>query len=601
VKPVARQSLGAAIQQLFAVPGEDVAAVLAELEPRLCRGGDWLFRQGDAGDALYLLARGRMEVWISQEPSGESQEQLVAEVAPGETIGEIGLLTGSARSASIRAVRDSLLLRMDTATFDRLARESPRLIRGIAGGIASRLRDRTAGDTRRRRRYRTIALLPLDGSVHSDSLADDLADAMDPHGHAVVLNPTRLVALGAPPAWSCNGGEASADMLHWLADVEDDHELVLFVADPGDTAWTRLALRHADLVLLVADAGTDPGQRTWEVELLDAGAGPSARRALLLMQPPAPAGPAGTSRWLQPRRLDFHLHLRRDSRADLERVARVLSGRSLGLVLGGGAARGFAHLGVYRALAEHGMPVDWFGGASIGAVMAAAMATGMTPDEVIEAARASFVGGKPFGDFTVPVLALLRGRRMEHLIREQLDTNIENLPLPFFCVSSNLGLGRLQVHDRGDLPRALRASVSLPGVFPAAVVNGELTIDGGILDNLPVDEMLRRPVGRVIAVDLTSPRPFTVDYDAVPSPWAVLAGRFLPFARRRRVPGFMSLMLKATEIGTMEKVAASGRRADLLIKPPVSGFGITDVRSFDRIVDAGYAHTKEVLAGRDRT
>jgi len=168
-------------------------------------------------------------------------------------------------------------------------------------------------------------------------------------------------------------------------------------------------------------------------------------------------------------------------------------------------------------------------------------------------------------------------------------------------VSSNLGLGRLQVHDRGDLPRALRASVSLPGVFPAAVVNGELTIDGGILDNLPVDEMLRRPVGRVIAVDLTSPRPFTVDYDAVPSPWAVLAGRFLPFARRRRVPGFMSLMLKATEIGTMEKVAASGRRADLLIKPPVSGFGITDVRSFDRIVDAGYAHTKEVLAGRDRT
>ena len=194
MKPFARQSLETAVQQLFAVPREDVADVLAELEPRVCRGGDWLFRQGEAGDALYLLARGRMEVWISQEPSAGSPEQLVAEVGPGETIGEIGLLTGSARSASIRAVRDSLLLRMDTATFDRLARERPRLIRGIAGGIASRLRDRTAGDTRERRRYRTVALLPLGETVHTESLADDLAGAIGPGGPAIVLSPSRLGA-----------------------------------------------------------------------------------------------------------------------------------------------------------------------------------------------------------------------------------------------------------------------------------------------------------------------------------------------------------------------------------------------------------------------
>ncbi len=599
MRPFARQSLETAVHERFAIPREDVAAVLAELEPRVCHGGDWLFRQGDAGDALYLLARGRMEVWITQAQDGKDQEQLVAEIAPGETIGEIGLLTGSARSASIRAVRDSLLLRMDTATFDRLARERPRLIRGIAGSIASRLRDRTAGDTRERRRFRTVALLPLDGSVPTETLADDIAAATSSHGRAVVLDPSRLAALGAPPTWAATGGEASQDMLHWLADVEDEHELVLFVANPGNTAWTRLALRHADLVLLVADAGAEAGPRPWEAGVFGSDAVANTRCALLLIQPPAPARPARSSRWLDSRRLDFHLHLHRDSRADLERVARVLSGRSLGLVLGGGAARGFAHLGVYRALTESGMAVDWFGGASIGAVMAAAMATGMTPDEVIAAARHSFVGGKPFGDFTLPVMALLRGRRMERLIREQLDTDIEDLPLPFFCVSSNLGLGRLRTHTRGDLPRALRASVSLPGVFPPAVVDGELTIDGGILDNLPVDEMLRRPVARVIAVDLTSPRSFAVDYGAVPSPWAVLAGRFLPLARRYRVPGFMSLMLKATEIGTMEKVAASGRRADLLLKPPVSRFSITDVRSFDRIVEAGYKHAKEVLAGLD--
>jgi predicted acylesterase/phospholipase RssA len=305
---------------------------------------------------------------------------------------------------------------------------------------------------------------------------------------------------------------------------------------------------------------------------------------------------SGTAAWLDPRKLDFHLHVRQGVPADMERVARVLAGRAVGLVLGGGAARGFAHLGVYRALCEAGIPVDWLGGASIGAVMAAGIATAPDPDMAIDRARKAFVDGKPFGDVTVPIISFLRGRRMERLIEAHLSGNIEDLPVPFFCVSSNLGNGSVQVHDRGSLPRSLRASVSLPGIFPPAVIDGQLSVDGGILDNLPVDLMRSRPVGRVIAVDLSSRKEYTVSYDAVPSPWRVLAGKALPLFKRHRVPSPVSLMLMAMSIGTIGSARAAGARADLLVRPPVGGFSFTDVRNFDRVVEAGYRSAQQSIA-----
>lgn len=588
-----QQSLEAAARQHFGVEGADAAALVAELQPVVCRGGEWLFRQGDAGESLYLLVRGRLQVWMDAGDAGEPR--LVADVEPGEMIGEIGLLAGGVRSAGIRAVRDSLLLRMDTAAFDRIGSRSPAWIRQMAGRIAVRLRDRTGDAGPRRRFFKTIALVPLDDGTAVRDLAGRIAASLASSGAVETLDPARLRQLGAPD-WNADAnGEPSPAMVDWLAAVEDRNRFVLYMTGAGATAWSDLAVRHADLVVLVADAAADPRPRAWEERLLGTPGGTGARRALVL-QHAARTTIAGTEPWLRERGLDFHLHLRGDETSDLARLVRVLSGDALGLVLGGGAARGFAHLGVYRALVEADLAVDWVGGASIGAVMGAAVALGVSPAESIELARRAFVVGKPFGDLTLPVVSLLRGRRMERLIGEHLGGTIEDLPVPYFCVSSNLGTGALQVHERGSLPHAVRASVSLPGVFPPAVVNGQLTIDGGILDNLPVDPMRRRPVGRVVAVDLTSRQDFNVDYAAVPSPWAVVAGRLLPFAKRYRVPSFMSLMLKATEIGTISDVRAAGRRADLLIRPPVSRFGITDVRSFDRIVEAGYEEARQAIA-----
>jgi predicted acylesterase/phospholipase RssA len=185
---------------------------------------------------------------------------------------------------------------------------------------------------------------------------------------------------------------------------------------------------------------------------------------------------------------------------------------------------------------------------------------------------------------------------MVKLLRSVVDVDIEDLPLPFFCVSSLLDRGEVHVHEHGSLVGALRASAALPGVLPPAVVNSELAVDGAVLNNLPVDVMQRRPVSRVVAVDVSFRDHRQVDYEETPNPWAILRGRWLPFARRYRVPGMATLMLRATEIGTLAQSRERGNRADLLINPPVRQFGMTDVKAFDAIVETGYEHARERLA-----
>jgi predicted acylesterase/phospholipase RssA len=381
----------------------------------------------------------------------------------------------------------------------------------------------------------------------------------------------------------------------WLNDQEYGNRFVLYRCDSPNTHWTRFAWRQSDIVLFIADAALDPAARPWEHQLEEACANAAARRMLVLLQPPADTTISNTSAWLDGRKVDFHIHLRQDKQDDVARVARILSGNARGLVLGAGAVRGFAHLGVYRALREAGISIDWIGGTSIGAIMGAIMAMDGTFEQACDLAKTSFVEGKPFSDFTIPLMSLVRGRRMERLLEEHAGFQIEDLPIPFFCVSCKLDTGELNLHERGFLPDALRASAAMTGIIPPAVLDRRLIVDGSVINNLPIDIMQQKPVGSIIAVDLSSHAEYRVNYDSLPSPWAVLRGRFLPFARKYRVPSLSTIMLKATELGTMTQVREVGKTADLLLQPPVRKFGLTEIKAFDQIVAAGYEYARDKL------
>jgi NTE family protein len=574
------------LEQYFGVPIAADHPLLDQLEMRHLAGGDWLLHQGAPGDSLYLLVRGRLQAWAA-DGAGNVKSRFLNEIVPGDSVGEMSLLTGAPRAVGIQAIRDSLLVRIDREDFERLSREYPALALRLAANVAALLQSsvRSRPSTRN---LKTISLLPLDSTPRTEAFCHEFPGRLAGEGQTLELVADRLGEQGAPIAGLAEGDAVPQGLLHWLHDQEDRYRFVVYRCSETRPDWTQFALRQSDIVLFVGDATESPCPRPWETWLAESAGSAVARRMLVLLQPGGAQPIRDTAPWLSSRKVDFHVHVRDDVPGDIGRVVRIVSGRALGLVLAGGAARGFAHLGVYRAMQECGLPIDWIGGTSLGAIMAAALAAPNSLDEAVEVARSSFVKGKPFSDFTLPLVSLISGRRMDRLLRKHLDFMIEDLPTPFFCVSCLLDTGAMNVHERGDLADAVRASASIPGIIPPAVVNGRLTVDGAVINNLPVDIMQQKPVGTIIAVDLSADQQVTVDYPAVPSAWAVLRGRYLPFARRYRVPGLSTVLLKATELGTLERVRKLGQQADLLLRPQVRQFGMTDVKSFDRIVQAGY-------------
>ena len=216
---------------------------------------------------------------------------------------------------------------------------------------------------------------------------------------------------------------------------------------------------------------------------------------------------------------------------------RRVTGRGLGLVLGGGGARGFAHIGVFKALRECGIAVDLVGGTSMGAILSATFAMGLNYEDTLKLARQLASPLKLF-DPTMPVVSFFAsGKVTQVLERIYGDTQIEDLWMPCFCVSSNLTHAVAMVHRRGPLWQAVRASMAIPGVFSPILAEGDLLVDGCVLNNLPIDVMQRlNHDGPIIAVNVFPDVDLLRDYHFGPSisGWQALAGKLNPLRRKDR-------------------------------------------------------------------
>jgi len=472
----------------------------------------------------------------------------------------------------VRALRDSELAMLSAGTFERVLLGHPQAILRLARLTVSRIDDRDA-DRQRVMTPRTLALVPLDESVDLAQHAGRLIDALSRFGRADLVGRQR----------------AGSHSPQWFHERETRNDFVVYTADPGDTVWTRLCLRQADVVLLAARAGgsvPDGGGHGW----LDGG---MRRGELLLLHEGAIAQGAGP-RWCAAFPGMAHHHLR--SAADYGRLVRMLTGRAVGLVLSGGGARGFAHLGVVRALREHGVPIDIVGGSSMGGILAAGVASDWDDADLVERFRRCFVDTNPLSDFTLPIVSLVSGRKVGQLLKRELgEIDIEDLPLPFFCVSSNLTTGRTAVHQQGPLWRWLRASVAIPGVLPPVFHGGEVYVDGGAMNNLPVDVMRENGRGPVIGVDVGADRAFTTDIEATETPpwWNLLLGR----SGGRRRPNILQILWRTGMVNSATATMLRRTQSDLLLTPALESLDLLDWKSFARAIDIGYRDACERLAG----
>ncbi|MFL5384695.1 MAG: cyclic nucleotide-binding domain-containing protein [Longimicrobiaceae bacterium] len=557
--------------------------------------GDVLFEQGEPAGGLYFVVSGRLLV---ERVERDGTARPVGEVGRGQSLGEMAFFTGAPRSARASAVRDTVLVEFTNAEFDALVSTRPQLMRHVAAGLVERLN--RANSHASSVQVTNLAVLAASPGAPVAAFCERLAGALARMGPVLRLSAPAVDAFMGEPGIAQTEEESaeSARLLAWLEAREAAHRFVVLEADAGATAWTRRCLRQADRVLLLAHAGEDPAPGEAERELL---AHPrrvtDARQALVLVHPEGTHRlPQGTRRWLEPRSADAHHHLRWGNGDDLARLARHLAGRAVGLVLGGGGARGFAHIGMVRALREAGVPIDLVGGTSMGASIAAQVAMGWSPEHLVNVNRRVWVKIRPHRVYTLPLISII-GTRKSDKVGEMLygDTQIEDLWTPFFCVSSNLSTAEMMVHRRGSLLLAATASASLPAAAQPVLLDGQLLCDGALLNNLPADVARRLGCGTVIAAEVSVEEDAQFCCDRIPRVGELLRDRL--FRRRKiRFPSLMEVALRASLLHSASREREALDSADFTLRPPIDGFGLMDFDALEPLVDVGYTYARAEVA-----
>ncbi|HEY6148519.1 MAG TPA: cyclic nucleotide-binding and patatin-like phospholipase domain-containing protein [Thermoanaerobaculia bacterium] len=564
----------------------DIERIGSMLERRAIRGGEVLFRQGQAGNSLYLVGHGRLQVTVT---SPDGTERIVAEVGRGETVGEMAILTGEPRSATVRAVRDSILYRLTRAACGELAEAQPKLMWKIAAELVRRL-ERGLKPPDPGTRPTSIAVVAVSPSVRLPEFAKKLSAALAKLGPTQHVDRSLAVTLTNLRTLNEDDGSHSSELARWLDEQEAEFRYVLYEADPEDPGWSRRCVRQADRLVYVADPSDEPRDVV--------GAARSSRLGtktdLVFLHPDRSRPPAGTKRWLDamPAMEGSTHHVAASEPADFARLARLLTGNAVGLVLGGGGARGFTHIGVVRALREAGVPIDSVGGTSAGAIIGAQVALGWDFETMVEKTRRGFLGGGSLLDFVLPIVSLIGAKRFQALVENMYgDACIEDQWLRYYAVACSLTHGTSRVLKSGPFWRRVGASMSIPGVGPPVCEQGELLVDGGVLMNLPIEPMRSFCEGRVIAVSVSPPVDLRVDpkFEFYPSVWDILW-------RKVKAPTMMTLLSRVGTLGREEGERESMRKVDLFLAPDTSSIELLEFQALDRAVEIGYRHTLERLS-----
>lgn len=556
------------------------------------RAGQYLFHQGDPSTSTFVVASGRLEVLIN-----DPKPVLARVIGRGDVLGELGVLAGSPRSASVRAKRDSEVLEIRREDFVRLMKSSPDFAADLARTLGRALQASRGMVAEEGPVPTTIALIAIGPDVDASTVGEELGRALRSFGTAGVLR------------WAGDDEREEAALGRRLDEEEHRYDRVLLVAEARDPEpWQDFCLRQADRVLGLVKGPPD-GHRALRAELVGCDLVNCAGRSI-------------AGRWLD--ELDPRaIHTLTSGTDSIAVVARRLAGRSVGLVLSGGGARGAAHIGVFEELAAAGVLVDRVVGCSIGALGAAAFATGMTAKEMAEGWHRDMIATNPLNDYTIPVVSLIRGTKLLDGLRKQFgETLIEDLPREFFSVSSDIRAAELVVHRRGPLVDAVYASMCIPGLLPPARIGGRILVDGGVLNNLPVQTLAARREGPVIAVNLTLGSDRSAEATASTLGSAgdggrSARGRSQPEATTSRpdrkrglrstvtaaltgvegnVPRLPDTLMRVLLLGSVDATRAAREQADVVISPETRGIGLLDFRALDRAREAGRIATRAALA-----
>lgn len=627
----------------------------ASLDWMQVNAGQVLWRPEAASDSFYIVINGRLRAITETEAGAVT---IVGEYGQGDSVGELDVITSSPRRNTVHAIRDTELIRMPQTLFNAISARNPQTTAQILRMIASRVRDevdsatnagtRTSDLGHNNTNLKTVAVLPVSRNVPIDEFARKLQAALEGIGASTsYLNQASVSSHLGRHAFTRMGKLKSAG---WLADQEQKYRTVLYVADsPVNSSWTQTCIRQADCVMIVG-MGDDPSIGEYERLLLSMKT--TARKELILLHPDRSVPPGSTREWLKNRPwVHRHVHVElpglvlpmpktaalqkdpdavkalknlkdkvqsgiqryRGARADLRpqrlphmndfsRLARRICGKSIGLVLGGGGARGVAHLGLIRALEEYEIPIDHIAGTSMGAFVGGLYAR--EGDMISSSGRVKQFSARMgnlwrmLTDVTYPIVAYTTGHEFNRSIFKAFyDLHIEDMWLPYFCNTTNIITSRMDIHETGYAWRFIRASMTLVGLLPPLCDNGNLLVDGGYIDNLPVSTMFAMGASVVFACDVgslddNSPR----NCGDTVSGWWLLINRWNPFSNAKQVPAITEIQSRLAYVSSVKTLEdAKVAKGCLYIQMPVHEYGTLQYSKFEEIQQKGYEAGLEIL------
>ena len=591
-----RENLVKSLEILSDLDEETRAALAAEMETLSVARGETLVRQGDTADAMFIVVSGRFAVLL------DGRATPISEIGPGQPIGEIAFLAGGTRTASVVALRDSLVARLDASRFDRLTATNPSLWRLITVALARRVADLNAArPVPPDPRPRTLTLIPAGNSQIGERFIAQLAETLGQASQKRHVRGRRVQVLDGTRAKDLIASHGSYDTPEATTafnDLERKSDFVVYVAGTTLDAWSDKAIRQADIVLAVGGFDADSAVNPLEARaaaLLPA----SSRRLVLLHETRGPI--SGTRRWLRDRDVTMHHHVALDTPGDFARLARFLKGTAVGLIACGGGALCTAQIGLYRAFLEAGVTFDIMGGTSGGSAYTAAFALGRDPREIEAATHEMFVVNRAMRRLTWPRYSLIDHTLFDaELQRLYGGHDIEDLWIPFFAMSTNLSHNRLYRHASGSLWAAVRASAAIPVVLPPYYTSeGEMLVDGCLLDNVPIRAMHEMKSGPNVVMSFEVPelKRFDVAYDALPSRSALLTSAMNPFNRNAlpSAPGLMTVLLRSL-MANRQDFTRHMNEEDVLVIPPLpDDMGFLDWHRHADLVDLSYRWAKREL------
>jgi NTE family protein len=557
-------------------PDQDLSDLLPRFSWVHLQGGTPLFNQGDAPDAAYLLIHGHLKA--IQIVEGETK--VLGDIATGQLIGEMGLISEDARTASVIASRDCHLVRISREDFRGLVLAYP----AYGWNVAKLILQRNANHPKRRNlRYpKNLAFLAANSSIDLSSFLQRVRENMSNHSIAHIRNDQP-------------SSQSTSDLIAKIDQLEIVHDFVFLEMERNQEDWSQFCIRQADEVILVADAKHPIDLHFLKQCLCDKDA--IDHYSLVLLHPEGIQRPVNTSDYFQEIPFDSWFHIRTDTPADWQRLIRHFTCSSVGLVLAGGGARGFAHIGVWKAIKELDLPIDCIGGTSMGAFLGGLMSLEHDYRYIYEMIR-EVAQKNPANDFNpIPYVSILQGKKLNRILQKNYaGLDIRDCWIPYYCVSMNLTSMQGHLHQEGDFFKATRASGSLPGIFPPVPINGHWHVDGGIFDNFPVQPMIDRGFKHIIGVALDQKDNPSANYTRIPGLKSQFVNGLLKLKTELEIPSLVETVLLSTLANSHQRKLDDEKKVDLLIQPQVKEIGILEWKGFEKAVEAGYQSAMQALS-----